>query len=45
MSKIKAAAKRCEADYLVTSDAHLIQKANVAAYVPSDKAKLLLAMS
>ena len=45
MSEIKAAAKRCEADYLVTSDAHLIQKANVAAYVPSNMAKLLLAMS
>ena len=45
MSMVLAAAKRCEADYPVTSDAHLIQKANVAAYVPSDMAKLLLAMS
>ncbi len=42
---VLAAAKRCEADYLVTSDAHLIQKANLAAYKPSDMAKLLLAMS
>lgn len=42
---VLAAAKRCEADYLVTSDAHLIQKANVTAYTPADMAKLLLAMS
>ncbi len=41
---VLAAAKRCAADYLVTSDAHLIQKANVTAYTPSDMAKVLLAM-
>ena len=38
---VLAAAKRAEADYLVTSDRMLISKANVAAMTPADMAALL----
>lgn len=41
---VLAAAERAEANYLVTSDAQLIKKANVAAYTPSDMAQLLIAL-